>query len=389
MMTRQSYRWTSACLWTFLSVAVIAVSGCATMEGYKNDKVEYDRQNHLNNAFVRQYSEDIRALKNRQMAYEKTLADEARLNEENTRLRQRIAAAESELKGRTAAQQTPPDSAFKELGEIISAQTYELVLKELGDYSNLENLYNRQLKALSSYQNGSPYIRGTEIIRAQALLDVISEAIVTVNIPREALRKSTPADDPKFEQALITLANAQDQMLIALNDFKLQGQDQSNSSYSIAQSSCVNMLAAITDFMDSQNSLPLPEDFIVRLKALHTVTEVAKILLTTINGLMNSSTSLEGRLLVAQSLKGYQPIAQQLSYLIAMRDINAVEIGQPTNSAIRFLNRIEWILTMSTYCQRDAFKPETYLQMRLGEIRPLKAAVIEVIESYKLAHAQP
>ena len=128
----------------------------------------------------------------------------------------------------------------------------------------------------------------------------------------------------------------------------------------------------------------------MRLKAMHTVTKVTSILLTTTNALMNSSTPLAGRLLVAQSLKDYQPIAQQLSYLIPMSvNISAVEIGQPTNSAIRFLNRMEWIMTMSTYCQGDAFKPETYLQMRLGEIRPLKAAVLEVIESYKLAHAQP
>jgi hypothetical protein len=122
---------------------------------------------------------------------------------------------------------------------------------------------------------------------------------------------------------------------------------------------------------------------------MRTVTEVTKILLSTINSLLNSSTSTEGRLLVAQLLKGYKPVAQQLSYLITMRDINAVGMGRPTNSAIRYLNRMEWILTMSTYCQGDAFKPETYLQMRLDEIRPLKASVLMVIESYKHAHAQP
>jgi len=267
MRIRKLYRWASARLWAFLPAAVIAVSGCATIESYQQAKMEYDRQTRQNKDLVRQYSEEIRKLNDRQMAYEKTLADEARLKEENTSLLQRIATVESALNGQPAAQQTPPDSAFKELGRIITAQTYELVLKELGDYSNLEDIYNRQLKALSSYQNGSPeYIREAEIIRAQALLDVISEAIVTVNIPREALQESTLADDPKFEQALITLADAQDQMLIALNDFKLQGQDQSNSNYSIAQSSCVNMLAAITDLMDSQNSSPLAEDLIMRLK---------------------------------------------------------------------------------------------------------------------------
>lgn len=380
MRIHQLNRWVYVRLWALLLAAVILVSGCATIEDYKNDKVKFDLQNQRNNDLVRQYSKDISELEARKMAYEKTLANEARFKDENTRLRLRIATMETELKGRY--------STFKELGEIITAQTYELVLKDMDDYNNLENYYNRQLKALSSYQDGSPeYIMEADIVRALALLDVISEAIVTINIPREALRESTPADDPKLEPALATLANAQNQMIIALNDFKLRGRDQSNSKYSIAQSSCGNMLAVIADFAASQDdSSPLAKDLIMRLKTMHTVIKVTNILLTTIN---NSSMPLGKRLLVAQSLKDYQPIAQQLSYLIPMRDINAVGMGQPTNSAIRIPNRMEWILTISTYCQGDAFKPETYLQMRLKEIKPLKAAAIEIIESYKLAHAQP
>jgi hypothetical protein len=393
MRIHQLYRWVYARLWAFLLAAVIAVSGCATIEGYKNDEVKFDLQNQRNNDLVRQYSKDISELNARQMAYEESLANEARLKDENTRFRLNMAKAESALNSEQAAhaQQPAPAFAFKELGRIITTQTYELVLKELDDYSNLENLYNNWLKVLSLFQNGSPeYIREAEIIRAQALLDVISEAIVTANIPREALQESTLADGPNLEQALITLANAQDQMLIALNDSKLRGPYyKSNRSNSIAQSSCVDMLAAITDLMNSQNSVPLPEGLIVRLKTMHTVTEVTKILLSTINDLLNSSTSPEGRLLVAKSLKDYPFLAELLSYLTTMRDINAVNMGQPTNSAIRILNRMEWILTISTYCQGDAFKPDTYLQMRRKEIKPLKAATIEIIESYKLAHAQP
>jgi len=390
MNTRQLYGWISACLWAFLPAAIIAFSGCISI--YQWTKAEYDRQTQRNNELVSQYSEEIRKLNYQRMPYENTLANESRLREENAKLRQRIAAVESALNDQPAGQQAPPDSAFKELGRTITAQTYEQVVKELDGYNNLENFYNRQLKSLSSYQNGSPeYIREAEIIRAQAFLDVISEAIVTVDIPRELLLESTLADDPNFEQALITLADAQDQMLIALNDFKLQGQGQSNSNCSIAQSSCVNVLAALKNLMAAcPDNSPSAEDLLMRLKTMYTVTGAAYGLLSKINAFMNSSTSLEGQLLVVPSLEGYPPIAQLLSYLAAMRaNISDAEIGQPTDSAIRFLNRMEWIMTMSAYCQGDTFKPETYLQIRLDEIRPLKSVVLEVLESYKLAHAQP
>lgn len=381
MITRQLYRWAPASLWIFMSVVMIAFSGCATtIEDYEWQKAEYDRINNNNNELIQQYSREIYELKAWLIAYENMLKNEVQLNNENTKLRQRIASVETELKER--------HFKFMELGENITPQVYGLILKDMDDFNNLENFYNRQLIALSSYQNGSSeYTITAENIRALALLDIISEAILTVNIPRDALHVSAMADDPKFEQALTALANAQDQMIIALNDFKLRDGDQSNTKYFIAQSSCKNMLASISDFVASpEGKSPLAKDLIRQLKTMRTVTKITSILLTANN---DSSTPIAKRRLVVQSLKDYQPIAKQLSYLIPTSDINNIGLGQSTNSAIRFLNRMEWIMAMSTYCEGSNFKPETYIQMRLGEIRPLKVSALEIIKSYELVHARP
>ncbi len=50
------------------------------------------------------------------------------------------------------------------------------------------------------------------------------------------------------------------------------------------------------------------------------------------------------------------------------------------------LDRMEWTMTMAAYCQGATFKPETYLQIRLGELRPLKAAVSEIVDAYGRTH---
>lgn len=384
-------------LWILLFGAAITVSGCATIEGYRNDKVEYDRQARQNENLVRQYSEDIRQLNDQQMAYEKTLADEAKLNDENVRLRRRIATVESKLNDPPAVQQTPPASAFKKLGEIIPAQTYELALKEQGYYSRLEDVYNKQLKALSSYQDGSPeHRRETEIIRAQALLDVISEAFLVINIVREALLKSTLVDVPSVESALINLAPAQDHMLAALNYVKLQGQDQADSNSSIAHLNCADMRATIQDLIRSLNRSLLRDDTYLDLMTwlitMEEVTRTADELLSRKNALMddrNYPRTSFGSGLPKTFLISDQFITKNLSFLISCGNYTVENVGQPINSTTHYLKRIQWILSMSTYCQGDAFKPERYLEVRLGEIRPLNAAALEIIKSYNLVHAQP
>ncbi len=388
MITLPSGRRTSACPVVFLLLVALAFAGCASVGGYQKAEAQYDRESERNRDLAQQYSQEISALNARQAAYRQTLADEARLANENARLQQRIATLQAAPNSAPPAPATAPSSGFQELGQSITAQTYGVMQQELRDYGRLESLYDGQLKALSSYGTASPeYRKEAEIARAQALLDVVSEALVTVDVPRGVLRASLLVDDSRSEQALTALVDAQDRMIVALNDFKLRGRDQSSGSCASAQARCGDLLAAITDVTGSLKRSPSGKDLIARLEALRGITEVAGALLTTTQALLNSPAPPPGRLPVAQSLKAYGPVAQLISSSMAARDISGARMtGQPTSSQIRFLNRMEWIMTMGSYCQAESFKPESYIQMRLGEVHPLKAAVLEIVDSYERNH---
>ncbi len=385
MTARSSRRWAAAAA---ALLAIVAFGGCASVSGYQKARAKYEQQARDNDELARQYSQEIRQLTARRAAYQRALADEARLGRENAALQQRIATLRAAGAGRPATSRTAPNSGFRELGRSIGAETCVLIQKELGDYRRLESIHDGQLRILRSMPGGSPeYRKEAEIVRAQAVLDVVAEALLTADVPRAALQAPAPAGDSTFEPALAALAGAQDQLVVALNDLKLRGRDPAGGEFSRARAGCRVLLAAIAAITDRGPRSGLDRDLLARLDALRGVAEVAGLILTAKDSLVNAPAPPPGRLLVAQSLKGHQPIARLISGLTSARnDPGVLGARSPTGSEIRVLNRIEWIMTMANYCQADAFKPESYLELRLGEVRPLRAAALEIVASYESAH---
>ncbi len=364
----------------------LAFAGCASVSSYQKAEAQYDRQIQQNQQLARQYSREIDTLKARQAAYQRALADEAQLNSQNAALRQRIAALQGATGSRPAAPSTAPNTALNELGQSISADAYGRLQKELSDCAALEELYERQIRSLSSRQAGSPeYQKEAGLARARALLDVVAEALLTADVARDAQVASLPAGDSHLGDALAALGAAQDRMIVALNDFKLSARSLSDSSAARALAAYKELQAAIADATGCLGQTPAEKVLARQLSALREITDAAGVFLIAGTSLQVSSLSLRGQWMLTLPLKNREPIARTISALVAAPGSGAAT-GPMTESEIRRLNRMEWIMTMAAYCQGDSFKPETYLQLRLDEVRPLKAAVLEIVAAYEGSH---
>ncbi len=386
MSARTAIRRPSARPAALLLPVALAFAGCASVSSYQKAEAQYDRQSQQNQLLARQYSAEIDALKARQAAYQRKLAEESRLNNENAALRQRIAALQSQAgNGPRSAQSPAPTAGFRDLGVLIGADTHALLQKEQRDYAALESLYDRQLKALAAAPAASSqYQQEAEKTRIQALLDVITEALLIADVPGGLLRASPPVPDSVPRDALATLAEAQDRFIVALNEFKLHGWQRSDDSAARALLVWKDLRAANLDIAVRLGRRPSADDQAGRVEALIRITDLALELLDLADRIKESPPS--GRQRAAQVLGQYQPVPRLVSSLVPAGARGGADQGALTESEIRKLHRMEWIMTMAAYCQGDSFKAETYLQIRLGEVRPLRAAVTEIATAYERSH---
>lgn len=400
------------CLWAAVLAAAIATSGCgiayqvtlkateASTLNYQRKTVEYRRQaadadREWNGVLAQE-----RSLEARIAAHAKAAKEEKQLAEQNAALQRRIAETEQEIGRREAATAAAAharreSSAFAELGKRITDEAYAAAVREARAYEELEAKYAGQLKALSSHPKDSPARgRDIEMIRSQAVLDIIAEAVVAASLPRVVLAESAFGDNPASQQAFASLAASEGELLAALQDFTTHGGSQPDGRrYAQAQYRLAGMRAALTG---ATAALVVRPDaghrrvraLAARLDTLSKITDVAGTVAARMNTLMNSPASGTGLPPLGPTAQDAVPLPQHLLQLTAVADDTAGESAQPpARRAAPSLARMQRIAAMAAYSQGAAFDPETYLRMRLEKLRLLKGAVGQVMESYRRTHS--
>lgn len=395
-----------AWLGTLLVAAAIGTSGCgiayqvtlkaseANTRNYQRKTVEYQRQARDLDGQWKGVLAQERSVRSRIDAHAKAVKDEKQLAEQNAALRLRIAETEREIRRQEAAlaaaeaRREPP--AFAELGKRLPESAYAVAVQEAKAYEELKGHYARQLQALSSQPKGSPARRREgEMVRARAVLEVIAEAVALANVPRAALRDPALGQDPASQQALAALADAQDDLLTALQDFALrtgnqQYEDLEARRYIEVDDRVSGLRAAVGDSL----AAVLPPGgadtrrraLASRLDALAAIVEMAGDAATRLAIAMKSGTAP-----APGAAKDQPPLADRLVQLVAAPAPATGERPESAHRAAASLGRAPWIAAMAAYSQGAAFDPEAYLHMRLQELQRLQAAVGQVIKSYQAA----
>jgi hypothetical protein len=388
--------------------AALAASGCgiayqatlkaseASTRNYQRKTAEYHRQARDLDGQWKGVVAQQSSVQARIAAHAKAVKEEKQLAEQNGALRRRIAEAEQEVSRReaaaAAAEAKREPRAFAELGKRLPEGAYAAAVQESKGYEELKAHYARQLQALSSQPKGSPGRRWEgEVVRGRAVLNVIAEGVALANVPRAALRDPALAHEPDSQQALTALADAQDALLAALQDFTLRVEvghyeDAEVRRYIEAEARICGLRAAVGDSLFATEVRPggaeAPRQALAsRLEALAAVVEVAGEAATRLAVAMKSAAMG----VPVQSAEDQLPLAEPLLQLVASPAPTADERPESAHRAAPGLGRAPWIAAMAAYAQSRAFDPEAYLQMRLHELQRLQAAVREVIASYRTA----
>jgi hypothetical protein len=397
----------SAARRVWLGVALVAVgmvtSGCgvayqvtlktseASTRSYQQKTAEYQRQAKELDGQWKGIVATQGAVEARIAAHTKAVQEEKQLAEQNAALRRRIAEVEQEIGRReaaaVAAEAKREPRPLGELGKHLPEGAHASAIQEAKAYEELKGQYTRQLQALVSQPNGSPARRREgEMVRARAVLEVIAEAIALANVPRAALRDPGLGEDPGAQWALAVLAEEQDGLLAALQEFALRT---GNRAYDEAEASryrdvddrvsgllefARGSLASVRARGDADTRL---RPLVVRLEALVAVGEEAEDAATRLAIAMKGGDAPKPR----PAVTGQPALGERLLRLLAEPSAAAGTRNEAAHRAGPGLGRAPWIAAMAAYTQSAAFDAEAYLRMRLEELRRLQGAVGEVLAS--------
>lgn len=395
MDKKKSSKSARICLAFFLLGMVIPCSGCGIYmkilqaqinsapqraQEYRNQAKQYSRDAEGYNWEAAKVSRDIYSVK-KLLAEQNSKQQKLKSIEADiAKLERRCAELTTEIETGSAhpspAAQIPPDPYLQELGRIISAEDYKAAVEDLKYLQDLEKQYQKRLQALATLGADSPsYARAVGVQRAQSLLDMISEALVAVNIPGYLKQKTEQVEDPLFNEAAENLVITQDKMIAALAAFQTEG-GANNSNVKSAISACNELSGSISKMQQQGYALGSKItnesllDMIVRLETMKGVTGAAAQLLEDVSKTGNMSTSISSAV-------------QQISSLFK----DNLPIDRPAHDAVQIGDRMKKIMAMCEYAKGGQFSAAAYLQIRLKEIRTLKKTVGQVVESYKNKHS--